>query len=170
MGAGALTGPSFEATEKLGLDLHLRRRTRCAAFEGDGKARRPQSIASRCFGCAVFNDYSVFTDDGFLSLALDLFAWLDTRGARMCVRAARRTDDGARAASVVAQCDGDLEARTRVLFRVFDFNLDGKLDRESAGTMMGVFVEVLQLIGVLPEQGRHFRGGREKDEPALPRL
>ena len=146
MGAGALTRPSFEGKEKFqswsvqNVEDALQR-----LRDSDAGKAAPTAIDRSLF-FTVFNDYTVFTDDGFLSLPLDLFAWLDTRGAQ-------RVHVGKPFLLLCLLCDGDLEARMRVLFRVFDFNLDGKLDRESAGTMMGVLVEVLQLIGVLPNKG-----------------
>ena len=39
----------------------------------------------------------------------------------------------------------------RIIFDVFDFNLNGTLDRASASEMMKILVTVLKVIGVVPD-------------------
>ena len=81
MGAGALTRPSFEGKEKFqswsvqNVEDALQR-----LRDSDAGKAAPTAIDRSLF-FTVFNDYTVFTDDGFLSLPLDLFSWLDTRGS-----------------------------------------------------------------------------------------
>ena len=132
------------------------------AYSDAGKAAPTASIAACSF--TVFNDYTVFTDDGFLSLPLDLFGWFDTRGAQ-------RVHVGKPFLLLCLLCDGDLEARMRVLFRVFDFNLDGKLDRARRRGDDGRARRGAPADRRAAEQGRRGgRGAREHaDEPALPR-